>query len=212
MDTAVTQIANTPVQRLDMSLKGISVASGKATALYLAAPHYVSLGATLDLFPFHPRPTLPVAPAKNARKTIKAIHEAECLRLQNAWVAKVKATKLHFIKLARDEDWGFDETTEYRGYYCTKESFTRRYVPFPELREWLLGHLPADVEDSVVTAIKEFDYDGLSAQIALAWSVRLTKEVASINHLKRTYDTFLEEIGTPAKQQPWTKKARIDKD
>ncbi len=173
-------------------------------SIRIIAPQHVHLAAVLRLFHFHP-PSVLTPPAKNARKAVKEAYQNECKANQVA----NKTTCSLFGVLASKEEWGFVEHETI--YHPSKQDIPHRYVPFSQLRDWLLAHLDPQEEEqpSVRQAIESFPYAEFAAKMAKEWQALVADDLAKINRLKRAYDTFVDQTGTPVEQQPWVKKQRV---
>jgi hypothetical protein len=171
-----------------------------STVIY---PDFVCFSHVLHHIPFHPSPDLPAELPKNARKEKKNEVIAERQALMKSWKETSARTRAALIKTAKESNWGFSKTTE-NGYYRST-TVTTHYIPYGELRDWLLEH----VEPAHRPVVEAYDFTVLAQKMSNAWQVSIADTRMKINSLKRAYDEFYEKVSVPVEQRPW-KKARVD--
>lgn len=169
-----------------------------STVIY---PDFVCFSHMLHHIPFHPLPDLPAELPKNARQEKKNAVIAERQALMKAWKEVCSRTRAALIKAAKESNWGFSETREV-GYGA---STITHYIPYGELRDWLLEH----VEPTHRPVVEAYDFTVLAQKMSNAWQVSIADTRMQINSLKRAYDEFSEKVSVPVEQRPY-KKARVE--
>ena len=96
---------------------------------------------------------------------------------------------MYFLDKVEREEWGFYENLK------PDELFSDvRYVPFAEVRDWLMQHA-LNKEDR--DRFAGLDYDAVGKKIAEAWVSAVGQTQHMIFTLKKTYDAFLIRSNNP---------------
>jgi hypothetical protein len=97
-----------------------------------------------------------------------------------------------YSDIAEANEWGFlDEKGN-------------RFIPFGELRDWLLEHARNDKERAHVEA---FDFDDMATRMSHLYCDALIPTIKVLSNLKRKYEELMDKAAVPVKQR---KRARVD--